>query len=313
MKLFKNSTKFSAVVLLLLTVNLARGQQEPLFTQYNFNTQIINPAYSGSWENSGFLLAGRTQWLGMEGAPQTYAFSFQTSDIGEKVGLGINLVADIIGREKRWSVFGDYSYGVQIENESTLRLGLKFGLTSYENNFSQYVQYPGEPDPSIQYDKNIRYMPNFGVGAYWFSENYYFGLSVPKLLDNKFDETDNYSTQAELRHFYFIGGYVFELSEYLKFKPTLLAKATVGAPLNFDVTFNFLLNDKVWLGALYRTLDTYGVIAQLIVDNQLRIGYAADFSASKLQTFNYGTHEIMVTYELGFGERQTRWSSPRMF
>lgn len=299
--------------MLLFLAHTAWSQQEPVLTQYNFNTQIINPAYTGTWENSGALLLGQHQWLGMEGAPTTYALSFQTSDIYEKVGLGLNIVSDVVGYEKRLSFFGDYSYGFQIDEESMLRLGLKFGITNYSNNFSKYVQYPGPLDPSIRYEKNVRNMPNFGVGAYWFSKDYYFGLSIPKLIENEFENTDNYSVQAELRHFYFIAGYVFELSEYLKFKPTFLAKATVGAPVNFDLTGNFLIGDKVWLGALYRTWETYGFIGQWIFDSQLRVGYSVNFSSTKLQQFNSGTHEVMVTYEFDFGAKEKKWSSPRMF
>lgn len=305
--------KYSTAILLVMLMKISWGQQEPVLTQYNFNTQIVNPGYAGSWDNSGFVLLGRHQWLGMDGAPRTYALSFQTNSIGEKVGLGLNVINDVVGYEKRLGVFGDYSYGFKVDEKSLLRLGLKFGFTSYSNDFSKYTQYPGSLDPSIRYDRNVRFMPNFGVGAYWYSEYYYFGVSVPKLMENDFENQDNYSTEAELRHFYFIAGYVFELSESLKFKPTLLTKATVGAPANFDVTANFLLQEKVWLGAMYRTWGSFGFIAQWIVDNQLRIGYAVDFSTSKLQQFNNGSHEVMVTYELDFGKKEKKWISPRMF
>lgn len=300
------------VILTLVVAGLtSKAQQDPMFTQYNFNTQTINPAYAGTWESMGFLVLGRHQWVGMEGAPRTYTFSLQTPTKNEKVGLGLNLVSDQLGRESRVSLFGDYSYGIKVNENSILRMGLKFGVTNYHNNLSDYLQYPGEFDPASIGEVDVKYMPNFGVGALLYSENYYVGLSVPKIIENDFDTNiNNYSVESELRHFFFTAGYVFNLSEYLRFKPTFLTKASIGAPVEFDFTANFLLGDKVWLGAMYRTGDSFGFIAQWIFDKKLRIGYAIDFTTTHLQSYHNGTHEVMVSYEIGL---KRKWTTPRMF
>jgi len=298
------------IILILLAVNEVRAQQDPMFTQYNFNTQIINPAYAGTWKSLGFLVLGRHQWVGMEGAPQTYTFSIQSNTKNDKVGLGLNIVSDKIGLEKRLSLFGDYSYGLRVNENSLLRLGLKVGVSSYQNILSGYTQYPGEPDPTLQGDIDTHYMPNFGGGAFFLSDNYYIGFSVPKILETKIENNYNNLSQAEIRHFFLIAGYVFNLSEYLQFKPTFLTKATAGVPLQFDFTANFLLGEKVWLGAMYRTGDSFGIIAQWIFDKKLRIGYSFDYTTTKLQNFNNGTHEVMVSYEVGV---KRKWSKPRMF
>ncbi len=299
------------IILLLLAVKTVSGQQDPMYTQYSFNTQTINPAYAGTWESMGFLVLGRHQWLGMDGAPKTYTFSLQSNTNDKNVGLGLNIINDKIGREQRLSMFGDYSYRLRVNYDSYLRFGLKFGVTNYNNNLSAYRQYPGELDPVSMGEIDVRFMPNFGIGALLYSENYYVGLSVPKLVENQFrNNYNNYSTQSELRHFFLIAGYVFDLSRYLKFKPTFLTKATMGAPVEFDFTANFLLSDKVWLGGMYRTGDSFGFIAQWIFDKNLRIGYGVDFTTTKLQNFHNGTHEVMVSYEIGL---KRRWSTPRMF
>ena len=207
-------------------------------------------------------------------------------------------------------MFGDYSYRLQVNN-SFLRLGLKIGVTNYHNNLSDYKQYPGEVDPYSQGEIDVKYMPNFGVGAFWSSDDYYIGLSVPKIIHNQFkDNYNNFSIQAELRHLFLIAGYVFDLSRDVKFKPTFLTKVTLGAPVEFDFTANFLLVDKVWLGAMYRTGDSFGFIAQWIFDKKLRIGYGIDFTTTRLQRFHTGTHEVMVSYEIGL---RRKWTSPRMF
>ncbi|MCK5538983.1 MAG: type IX secretion system membrane protein PorP/SprF, partial [Bacteroidales bacterium] len=276
-----------------------------------FNTQTINPAYAGTWESMGFVVLGRHQWVGMEGAPKTLTFSMQTNTKNENVGLGFNIISDQIGREKHLSMFGDYSYRVKLDYKTFLRFGLKYGFSSYQNNLSAYQQYPGEIDPFSQGEIDVKMMPNIGIGAFLYSENYYIGLSIPKMVENSFGNNyNNYSVQAEMRHFFLIAGYVFNLSENLKFKPTFLTKATIGAPVEFDFTANFLLGDKVWLGAMYRTGDSFGFIAQWIFDKKLRIGYGIDFTTTELQQFHDGTHEVMVSYEIGL---KRRWTTPRMF
>lgn len=310
MKFKLNMSKGSLTILFLLAVNIAIGQQDPMYTQYNFNTQTFNPAYAGTWKSMGFLVLGRHQWVGMDGAPTTYTFSMQTNTKNDKVGLGLNFVSDKIGMEKRLSLFGDYSYGLQVNEKSLLRLGLKFGVSNYQNILSEYIQYPGEPDPTLFGDTDSRYLPNFGVGAFLLSDNYYIGFSIPKILENELEDNYNNLTQAEFRHYFLIAGYVFSLSEYVKFKPTFLTKVTTGALFDFDLTANFLLGEKVWLGAMYRPGDSFGFIAQWIFEEKLRIGYSVDFTTSKLKSFQNGTHEVMISYEIG---TKRRWSNPRMF
>jgi type IX secretion system PorP/SprF family membrane protein len=310
MKFKLNMSLRLITILVLLAVNIANGQQDPMYTQYNFNTQTFNPAYAGTWKSLGFLVLGRHQWVGMNGAPTTYTFSMQTNTKNEKVGLGLNFVSDKIGMEKRLSLFGDYSYGLQINEKSILRLGLKFGVTNYQNILSEYIQFPGQPDPTLIGDTDSRYLPNFGVGAFLLSDNYYIGFSIPKILDNEIEDNYNNLTPAEFRHYFLIAGYVFNLSEFVKFKPTFLTKLTTGAPFEFDITANFLLSEKIWLGAMYRPGDSFGFIAQWIFEEKLRIGYSIDFTTSNLKSFQNGTHEVMISYEIG---KQRKWSDPRMF
>jgi type IX secretion system PorP/SprF family membrane protein len=297
-------------LLMLFMTHVVQAQQDPIFTHYHFNTQTFNPAYAGTWNSLGFLVLGRHQWAGIEGAPETYTFSLQSNTKNDKVGLGLNLISDNIGMEKRFSLFGDYSYGLNVTDNSVLRLGIKFGLTNYKNDFSGYRQYPGIFDPTLTGDIENHYFPNFGVGAFLSSEKYYLGFSVPKILENSVENNSSSLNPSEVLQFYLIGGYVINLSESFQFKPTFLTKAVTGAPLQFDLTANFLLAEKVWLGAMYRVGDAFGFIAQWIFDKKLRIGYGFDYTTSQLQQFNNGTHEVMVSYEIGV---KRNWTKPRMF
>lgn len=311
MKFKLNINKGLIITLLMLSVNIAQGQQDPMFTQYNFNTQIFNPAYAGTWKSLGFLVLGRNQWAGMDGSPQTYTFSMQSNTKNDKVGLGLNLTSDKVGMEKRFSLFGDYSYGFQVSENSLLRLGLKAGFSNYQNKLSEYIQYPGEPDPTLQGDIDNHLIPNFGVGTFLLSDYYYIGLSIPEILKNTIDNNYNNLTLNDVRSLFLIGGYVFDLSEYVQFKPTFLTKVAFGKSVQFDFSANFLLGEKIWLGAMYRTGDAVGLIAQWIFDNKLRIGYGFDFTTSKLRKFNNGTHEVMVSYEISIKKKEL--SNPRMF
>jgi type IX secretion system PorP/SprF family membrane protein len=305
-----NILKGLFIFISILYVNIVCAQKDPMFTQYNFNTQVYNPAYAGSWKSLGFIVLGRNQWTGMEGAPQTYTLSIQTNTKNNKVGLGLNVISDKIGLEKQLGVYGDYSYGFQVTENSLLRLGLKFGFSNYNNKLTQYTQYPGVQDPALQADIDSRYLLNFGVGAFLQADNYYVGFSVPKILKNTIENNFTNLTQNDIRNIFFVAGYVLPLSEYLQFKPTFLTKAAIGESVQFDLSANFLLHEKVWLGAMYRTGESFGIIAQWIFDKKLRIGYSFDFTTSDLQRFNNGTHEVMVSYEIGV---KRKIAEPRMF
>lgn len=285
-------------LILLITGTSVHAQQEPTYTQYMFNTQTLNPAYAGTWETTGFMVLAREQWTGIENAPSTQTFSFQTLHKNNNVGLGLDVINDKYGLENRLSVFGDYSYLVRIDPELKLRLGLKLGFSSYSNNLGSY-DVVDDTDPRFMGEIGQNFMPNFGVGGFLYKDNYYFGLSVPKIVKNEFkNDFNNYSTEAELRHLFLMGGYIFDLSENLRFKPTALGKFISGAPVQFDLTTNFLISDRVWLGAMYRTGDSYGFLAQWIISNKLRFGYSVDFATSKLSGYQNGTHEVMVSYEI---------------
>lgn len=288
MKIISNIIKGLGILLLLVTGYASRAQQDPMYTQYMFNQQTINPAYAGTRNLLSFMVLARQQWAGFEGAPQTYTFSMQAPLRNERVALGLNFISDKVGLEKRFYVFADYSYLLPINEKSNLRLGLKGGFTNYSNNLYEYQpNTPGSGilDPAFQGVINQHLMPNFGIGAFWYSKKYFVGFSIPKVINNDFDNNlGNFTVSGELRHYFLTAGLVFDIGENLKFKPTMLTKATFtresGAPAELDLTANFLIKERFWLGAMYRTGDSFGFIGQWIIDSKLRIGYAYDVRAN---------------------------------
>jgi type IX secretion system PorP/SprF family membrane protein len=299
MKFNLNIKKGLGILVLVIAANSSFAQQDPMYTQYFFNTQTINPAYAGSWESLGFMALARHQWIGFDNAPRTYTFSMQSPMRNERVALGLNVISDNIFKEKRFGLWGDYSYKVDFDESTSLRMGMKAGFTNYSNNLLDY-SLVDENDPLFQSDLENKFIPNFGAGLFLTNPWYFVGFSVPKLLHNDITEENpnNFSVQAEFRHFYLQGGMIFNLNEFVKFKPTFMTKALKGVPPQFDFTANFLLMEKFWLGAMLRTGDAYGFIAQWIFDKDLRIGYSYDFSTTKLQNYHSGSHEIMISYEM---------------
>ena len=319
MKSKLNIAKGLGILFLMVSGLLSNAQQDPMYTQYMFNTQTINPAYAGTWESFSFMVLARQQWAGLEGAPQTYTFSMQAPLKNERVALGLNLISDVVGLEKRFYMFTDYSYLLPINEGMNLRLGLKGGFTNYSNNLSEYItNVPGSGiiDPSFQGEIDRKFVPNFGIGGFLYGKKYYAGFSIPKILSHDFENNyNNLSVNAELRHYFLIAGLIFDLGQNVKFKPTMLTKATFssqsGAPVELDLTANFLIKEKFWMGAMFRTGDSFGFIAQWIIDKKLRIGYSYDYTTTKLQNFHNGSHEIMISYEMRFLKEM--FASPRYF
>jgi len=309
-----NKIRKTAMVLLILSGPLySIGQQDPMYTQYIFNLQTINPAYAGTWQTLGFLALTRHQWVGFTGHPTTQTFSFQTPLNSQNVGIGFDVVHDQLGSERRIMVNVDYSYRIMLNDIVSMRFGLKGGFTNYNNDLSSLQPYPdGVPDQVLSGVIENKFMPNVGFGMFLSSPKYYFSLSLPRLIQNSFQENSgNFSKMSEVRQVYFAGGFVFNLSENIKFKPTFMTKTIVGSPFQYDVSANFLLAEKFWIGGMYRSGDSFGAIAQWIISSRFRIGYASDFTITDLKNYQQGIHEVMISYEIAFTKR--RYVSPRYF
>tara|TARA_B100000809_G_C15094440_1_gene514460 strand:+ start:916 stop:1782 length:867 start_codon:yes stop_codon:yes gene_type:complete len=285
------------------------AQQLPQFTQYMYNTISINPAYAGSRETLSVVGLHRSQWVGLEGGPQTQTLSIHAPMRNERVGLGFSFINDKIGFQNFSYLYADFSYTIPMGENSKLAFGIKGGFTSY--SLDSDFQQSQSNDPVI-FGFEDRWKPNIGTGVYWHSQKWYVGLSTPRILNT------DYSSDAEFQaleriSYYFTGGYVFNISENTKFKPAALLKATNGAPLSFDLTANFLFYEKFWAGASYRINEraaAVGAIADFQVSKQLRIGYAYEYPLSDLRPYTSGTHEILLIFELF---KSKRIKSPRYF
>jgi type IX secretion system PorP/SprF family membrane protein len=291
-------------VLIFLMFSRSFGQAEPIYTQYMFNMQPINAAYAGMWEKIGFSSLVRKQWAGINRSPLTQVISFHTPLKNKKVGLGLNVTNDRYGLENKLSIFGDYAYEVSLTPQTHLRLGLKAGFVNYKNPLTQYQLYPdGEYDYAYAQDVDLRFLPNFGLGAFLYDENYYISLSIPKMLKQNYTANiNNYDMEAQIQTVYFGAGYIFRFItlNYLVFKPTFMITANRGLPLQYDVAANFLLSEKIWLGLMVRSGNALSFISQWIFDNNLRLGFAMDLTYNEIFPYQYGTYEVTLGFDMDF-------------
>lgn len=298
---------------LVLFFNDANAQQDPQYTQYMYNMNVVNPAYAGSRGTLSLGLLGRSQWNSVDGAPKSLTFSTH-APLGKKVGVGISVIADEIGPAKEQNIYGDFSYTLETSAEGRLAFGLKAGVTLLSVNLLDVVLPDTGNAGDPIFDENInKTMPNFGAGVYYYTNKWYVGFSAPNILKTEHLDKDVANSKAsEEVHYFLTGGYVFDLSSTLKFKPSLMFKGVKGAPISFDVNANFLLYDRFELGASYRYEDSVSALFNFGVTPDFRIGYAYDYTISEFSNAHTGgSHEIILLYDIDFSKKNLK--SPRFF
>jgi len=295
------------------------AQQDAQYTQYMFNTLSVNPAYAGSRGQLSFAGLYRSQWIGLDGAPETFTLNLHSPIRNSRLGYGISVVNDNIGDGVVQETYLDavLSYTIDVAQNAKLSFGLKGGGNFLSLDFQGLRNF----DEEVVQQDNIdnQFSPNFGLGVYYHTEKFYAGLSAPNILeseyfDNSGDDANSVNFLATERiNFYFITGYVFDLNGDLKFKPALLTKAVGGAPLQVDLSANFLFNDKFSFGAAYRWDAAVSALAGFQITDQIMLGLAYDRETTELggTRFNDGSFEIFLRLELL--KRFQRTVSPRFF
>ena len=298
-------------LLLLLSFQEMRSQQDPHYTQYMYNMNVINPAYAGSKENLSFGLLYRKQWVNVEGAPSTFSLS-GSSPVGKNVGIGLSVISDKIGPVNEQNVYGDFSYTLNLGGEHRLAMGLKAGATFQKIGLNSDIagSLPIPDDDAFAEDTNNIYL-NIGTGVFYYTDRYYVALSVPNMLKANHLDFNGVKYGTETQHYFLTGGYVFNLSPNTKFKPFAMLKSAFNSPSSLDLNTNFLFNEKLELGASYRVDDSFGGMINFAINPNLRIGYAYDHVISDLRTVTTSSHEIILLFDLNFPKKVSR--SPRYF
>jgi type IX secretion system PorP/SprF family membrane protein len=277
------------------------AQTEPMYSQYMFNMLGVNPAFAGKREATSLNFFQRRQWVGLAGAPQTTSISMDDIAYDKKIGWGVQFYDDKLGVEKADGVNLMVSTHIQIAEEGLLSGGLSFGLLNYRIDLFN-VQGRFTPNDPAFYSNFNKWLPNVGLGLYYSTEKFYAGLSMPNVLKSRlsaFDVMNSGIQKVNATHLFFNSGYVMNINDEVKFKPSIMIKAVGGAPIQADFNTNVWLKDLIGVGFSYRTGDAMVGIVEAQLNENFRMGYAYDMTMSSLKYYNNGSHEMMLRYEIG--------------
>ncbi|UGU16984.1 type IX secretion system membrane protein PorP/SprF [Sinomicrobium kalidii] len=294
----------------MLAMITVKAQQDPQYTQYMYNMMSFNPAYAGSVGTLEGVLLHRSQWTGIDGAPQTQSLSVHSPLNNEKVGLGFNAAHDKLGPSKEVFLDGNFSYTIQTGYFSKLAFGVKAGVSILDVDWSE-GDFKDPNDPVFAQNVNKTHFIA-GAGAFYYTDKWYVGFSVPSFLRyDYYEDREDGGVLSDRLHYFITGGYVFELSPSLLFKPATMLKIVRGAPVSVDLSANFLLQERFTLGASYRWDDSVSALAGFQISPSFFIGYSYDYTTTSFNRYNDGTHEIILRYQMPF--KSSRIKSPRFF
>lgn len=298
-------TRLLLCVLGIFLGQLVYSQQDPQYTQYMYNMNIVNPAYAGSKENLSVGLLFRDQWSGIDGAPRTFTFNAHTP-LGNGLGVGISALNDKAGPMENTGAYADISYTIELGATGNLAFGVKAGANFYDVGLTDLdLQDPNDPAFSQNFDET---KPNFGAGLMYYTDNWYVGVSVPNLLTSKHIDANGQKFGEEKQHFFATAGYVFDIGENFKLKPSALVKSAFGSPVSFDANINALFYEVFEIGASYRYEDSFSGIVGVRPFNWMQVGFAYDHSINDIKKPSY---EAFLLFDIGFSKKTYR--SPRYF
>lgn len=274
------------------------SQQDPLYSQYQFNQLMINPAYAGIYERFSVGAISRFQWAGIDGAPQTNTITANSSLAERKIGLGAVVLNDRFGVSSNYEIQLATSYNIQFSKEAKLAMGIQGGWIQYTYDFSN-VNMDFMDDPEIVNNHDNFSKPNFGVGFMVMHTNYFVGASVPRILNVSVTDGANQSDRYK-RHYYLTGGFVFDVNR-IPVKGTALIRSMAGETYSVDLTASAFLDEVMWAGVSIRDLKHFGILGIFQLGENLKLGYSFELPTNNLIYGNYGTHEVSVSYNIRYG------------
>lgn len=303
-------------VLVLITITFIKSklfaQQDAQHSLYFFNPHALNPAYSGSKNCLNITANIRDQWTGFKGAPKSQWLNMHTPLKNEKIAVGLSLINDRIGSSKSTSAFADLTYRLKLNGRKThLSFSLRGGIDFLSTNYSNLTITDNTDDLYINGLNYKTSLFNMGAGTYLNSEKLFIGFSSPRLINNKLNNSNNSKSKQET-HLYLTAGYVFNLSSSLKLKPSFLVKYVNNSPVSTDINLSILIFERLWIGAMYRYNSAYGLNTMIVINNNLQIGYAYDYTTNTINNYINGSHEIMISYSF-MDNYNKGLKSPRYF
>lgn len=287
------------------------AQQNAQYSQYTFNGLFVNPAYAGYKQDFYIHSFYRSQWTGLEGAPQNFSFAVDGAVNDRKVGIGMILLNDVIGAQSMFSATATYSYRLQIGENVNSRLCFGLGLGFIQSGIDGSKLNPVDgTDPNIPQSIVGNILPQGKMGILYTNDNWYAGLASDNLITKLFNKDYTLKVPLPLPHYYLNMGTIFDIEPNLKMKPSILLKTDLKGPASLDINTSFLINEFLWLGGAYRTATPFYnklnpeeplqkanalmIQAEFLPNPNIRLGYAFDYSLSQLSNYSYGSHEISI-------------------
>jgi len=314
-KIYINLFITSQIVIILLVFQKVHAQTEPMYSQYMYNMLGVNPAYAGNREALSFNFFQRNQWNGIKGAPKTTSISLDQAIKYGKIGWGVQVYDDRLGVEAATGFNGMISTRIQVSEKGVLSGGLSFGLMNYRINLNDVQNRNNPNDPSfISTNDPSSWKPSLGMGIYYNTDRFYASVSTPSILKSRLASYEDFNSsmvKSNAFHLFANTGYVFDINEDLKLKPSTMVKMVSGAPIEADLNMNLWLKDIIGIGGSYRTGDAFVGMIELQATSNLRFGYAYDVPFNPLKYFTKGSNELILRYE--FGNYKTKIKSTRYF
>lgn len=302
----KNVKKIVFYICLLGSTFLMCAQQDAQYTQYMYNTQIINPAYAGSRETLSFGVLGRYQWVDLEGSPKTGTFTVNLPvGLYDNMGIGLSIIHDQIGPAIESNAAIDFSYALHLarRNVSKLSFGLKVGADMLDVDYSK-LNLSNPNDPFFQNNIDSKIQPQVGAGIYYNTQKFYAGVSVPNFLsiqhfdEQSLDDENLEGVVVERLHYFFIAGYVFDLNPNLKLKPATLWRMVDGAPLQWDLSANFMFKEKFVVGASYRWNASISALLGFQISDSIFAGVGYDYQSTAIEDYSNGSYEVFLRFDI---------------
>lgn len=307
MKQIKIHWRIVGTVLGMFLMGAIHAQQPSQYTQYMYNVANMNPAYVGTDTRFEALALYRSQWTGIEGAPETINLGVNGS-LGERTGLGVNFTSEKLGPSHQLDATAAFSYRIPTGLRTRLAFGVRAGVDVLDIDWSKGNYY--DPNDIILNNNLNEVRPVIGAGALLYGENWYFGAAIPDVLSGQHFGEEEASVEREM-YTYLMGGYTLKLAPQLLFKPAVWAKLASETRSSIDVSANFLIQDRLVVGGAYRFTDAMSVLAGIYLGNTFFIGYAFDYSVTGLNSYNDGSHEIVLKYLMYPSKKRAK--SPRFF
>jgi len=300
------------VVLSLLLVEGVRGQQLPVYGQYIFNNTVINPAQAGSGDSNQFGLLGRQQWVGIDGAPNTYS-AFLNLVLPSNLGVALGVYQDNIGWFKDLTIQADIAYHLRIAETWRFSVGLRALASSQDFNPDDpgFIT-PGDPN-FVPYNTGLNL--NVGLGFLFYSPSSFLGISAPKIFHQGYEHQGT-ELNVSATHIFLYGGHTFRFTEELSLTPSSMVRYTHKTPLQVDFNAVFGLSKVLDFGPVVRTdfengLDAIGALIGIRFSDNWYLGYKYSYPMNHMNVATKQTHEVGLRFN--WGGPTGRIASPRFF